>query len=191
MRPLILWRTSARSPLSLSMFVRFFLVAAILEPLVLGAYLRNHFMHGRAARRSLQPVGPGALAIGLQLCNHALLLPHRLAEARDECLVVAHAGDSHAGGCPPPEHVAILLEVALELAAAALRIRQAPLHTRHLHGAFTLVLFRQNAYRLQSFGSLHLGSHFGLGASAASAMVDASWAVLAPRLTRSRMSWRR
>src|ERR1700722_955278 len=173
------------------MFIRFFLAAAILEPLVLGAHLRNYFAHRGAARRGLQPVGPGALAIGLQLSNHALLLSHRLAQPRDEGLVVAHAGHSHAGGCPPPEHVAILFEVALELVAAALRVREAALHTRHLHRAFALVLFRQNAYRLQTFGSLHLGSHFGLGVSAVSAMVDASWAVLAPRLTRSRMSWRR
>src|SRR5579863_1891515 len=152
------------------MFIRFLLAATILQPLVLGTHLRNYFAHRGAARRGLHPVDPGALAIGLQLSNHALLLTHRLGQPRDEGLVVAHAGHSHAGGGPPPEHVAILFEVALELVAAALRVRQAALHARHLHRAFTLVLFRQNAYRLQSFGSLHLGTHFDLGVSALSAM---------------------
>ena len=104
----------------------------------------------------LMRTAAGTFAIRLQLRNDAFLLPHRLAQSRDESLVVAHARDAHALARPPLEHALVLAQVTFELDAATLRIGQPALYPGDMGRAFTLGLVRQRTYRLQSLRSLHV-----------------------------------
>src|SRR5450631_4613953 len=104
------------------MFIRFVLIAALLDLLVLRAHVGDDLAHGALTRRGAQPARTRLLAVRLQLFNHTLLLSHRLGQSRDESLVVAHARDADAGARAPLEHALVFSQVTLQFKAASFRI---------------------------------------------------------------------